>query len=374
MNDLPPLAPAERAAVLADLQAFGLADPAPGQAAPARHGGAGPSDHRALSLGGTTLMVPTRAAARSPYRLHVLGSGTPRALLLRGEQPLAEVELTAAPAFYALSTADGVPYWKIALLHSRKVLASTVLQTCIRMADPATACQFCSIGSSLKAGRTLARKTPAQLAEVAHAAVRLDGVEQVVLTTGTPASADRGAAHLAACAAAIRAALPDLPIQVQCEPPADFGWFERLRAAGADGIGLHLEAVEPEIRARVMPGKAEVPIELYFQAFAAAVAVFGRGQVSTYLLVGLGDQPASVIAMADRLLAAGVYPFVVPFAPIAGTPLGDHPPPPSALMQHIYTEVGRRIRAHGIYSQDVKAGCARCGACSSLSAHEREDL
>ena len=285
---------------MADLQAAGVAiDDGSGAASAGRRGGAGPSDHRALSLGDTTLMVPMRASGQSPFRLRVLSrmrrrcrqrdAAPSRAWILRGDDLLAEVSLPPAARFYALSTADGIPYSKIALLHARRVLASTVLQSCVRYDDRARACQFCAIGTSLKEGRTLARKTPAQLAEVAEAAVRLDGVEQLVLTTGTPATADRGAAHLAACAAAVKAAVPSLPIQVQCEPPDDFAWFARLRDAGADALGMHLEAVEPAVRAQVMPGKAEVPVERYLDAFAAAVAVFGRGQVSTYLLAGLGD-------------------------------------------------------------------------------------
>jgi radical SAM protein (TIGR04043 family) len=294
----------------------------------------------------------------------------PRALLLREGEPVAEVELQAAPRFYALATADGIPYPKIALLHARRVLASTVLQSCVRYADPARACQFCAIGTSLREGRTLARKTPAQLAEVAEAAVRLDGVEQLVLTTGTPATADRGAAHLAACAAAVKAAVPALPIQVQCEPPDDFAWFARLAAAGADTLGMHLEAVEPEVRAAVMPGKAEVPIARYLDAFAAAVAVFGRGQVSTYLIAGLGDRPASVVDMAERLVALGVYPFVVPFVPIAGTPLAGRAAPAADMMHALYTEVARVIRGGGLASASMKAGCGKCGACSALSSYE----
>ncbi len=42
-----------------------------------------------------------------------------------------------------------------------------------------------------------------------------------------------------------------------------------------------------------MPGKAQVSLERYFDAFAAAVPVFGRGQVSTYILAGLGDTQGS---------------------------------------------------------------------------------
>src|SRR4029079_5713881 len=114
---------------------------------------------------------------------------------------------------------------------------------------------------------------------------------QLVLTTGTPATADRGAAHLAACAAAVRARGPSLPIQVQCEPPDDFAWLARLKAAGADTLGMHLEAVEPAVRAAVMPGKAEVPVGVYLNAYAAAVEIFGRGQGSTYLHDGIRERP-----------------------------------------------------------------------------------
>jgi radical SAM protein (TIGR04043 family) len=320
-------------------------------------------------------MVPMRGAARSPFRLRVLAAdgreeAAPRALLLRDDLAVGEVELPAPPRFYALATADGIPYSKIALLHARRVLASTVMQSCVRYNDVARACRFCAIGSSLKEGRTIARKTPAQLAEVAEAAVRLDGIEQLVLTTGTPATPDRGAAHLAACAAAVKAAVPSLPIQVQCEPPDDFTWFGRLAEAGADTLGMHLEAVEPEVRAAVMPGKAEVPVERYLEAYAAAVEVFGRGQVSTYLIAGLGDRPESFVEIARRLVALGVYPFLVPFVPIKGTPMADVSPPTAAMMDALYREVGRIVRESGVTAAGMRAGCGKCGACSALSAYE----
>ena len=120
-------------------------------------------------------------------------------------------------------------------------------------------------------------------------------------------------------ARAIRAAV-DLPIQAQCEPPDDDAWFTRMKEAGVDTLGMHLEAVTPEVRQRIMPGKASVPLSRYFSAFEASVKVFGRGQVSTYILAGLGDTREAILDMSQRLLDVGVYPFVVPFVPITGTP------------------------------------------------------
>ncbi len=358
-------------ALINELQSSGvrLVDPRAG--ADSRRGGAGPSDHKAMTIDGVTVMVPvhTAPAFDSPYLVEapdVFG----RSRVLRGAEVLGEVEFPARPRFYDMKTADGVPYSQIAVLHGRDVLATTVLQSCIRYQSRTKTCQFCSIGQSLAAGRTIERKTPEQLGEVAKAAVELDGVTHMVMTTGTPPGRDRGAKILAESAAGVKARV-DLPIQVQCEPPEDFSWFARMKDAGADALGMHLEAVTPEVRARIMPGKAQVSLETYFEAFAAAVPVFGRGQVSTYILAGLGDDAEAILDVSRRLVALGVYPFVVPFVPISGTPLESHPGPTPEFMHRILDPLAGMLLASGLRSLDVKAGCARCGACSALSSYEK---
>lgn len=97
----------------------------------------------------------------------------------------------------------------------------------------------------------------------------------MILTTGTPNTPDRGAEILYDSVMAIREVV-ELPIQVQCEPPSDFSWFQKLKDAGAVSIGMHLEAVSERVRHQIMPGKAEVSLNTYFEAFKAAVEVFGE--------------------------------------------------------------------------------------------------
>jgi radical SAM protein (TIGR04043 family) len=283
--------------------------------------------------------------------------------------PIASIAFPKAPRFYERSTADGIPYSQIATLHGADVLATTVLQNCIRYESRRKTCKFCAIGQSLAAGRTIAHKSPQQLAEVARAAVELDGVKQMILTTGTPPTPDRGAQILVDSVTAIRAVV-DIPIQVQCEPPDTDLWFERMKAAGVDTLGMHLEVVTPELRAQIMPGKATVSIERYMESFKAAVAVFGRGQVSTYILAGLGDSRAAILDISRQLLDIGVYPFVVPFVPISGTPLEDHPAPTPEFMKAVLEPLAAMINTANMRSSDSKAGCGKCGACSSLSLYE----
>jgi biotin synthase-related radical SAM superfamily protein len=323
------------AQLINELQSYGvrLVDPKAGHES--RRGGAGPSDHKAMTVDGMTVMVPvhTAPAFESPYfvdKPDALG----RSRVSRDGVMLGEVSFPVRPRFYDRVTADGIPYWKIAVLHSRDVLATTVLQTCIRYQTRTKTCQFCAIGQSLAAGRTIERKMPAQLAEVAKAAVELDGVSHMVMTTG---------------------------------------WFARMKGAGIDALGMHLEAVTPEVRERIMPGKAQVPLGRYFGAFAAAVPVFGRGQVSTYILAGLGDTKEAILETAEKLIGLGVYPFVVPFVPISGTPLESHPPPQPAFMHEILRPLAQMLRAAGLRATDIKAGCGKCGACSALATYERSE-
>ncbi len=105
-------------------------------------------------------MVPiyNSLAARLPYS--VSHDPSTELTLERHGETISSISFLQQPQFYNLTTTDGVPYWKIALLHSRDVLATTVLQTCIRYGNTATSCQFCAIEQSLEVGRKIARKTP----------------------------------------------------------------------------------------------------------------------------------------------------------------------------------------------------------------------
>lgn len=331
-----------------------------------RRAGAGPSDDGHWLLGGEAVTLPV--APDSPFERSEDG-------VLTRDGVVVDVDLSAVarPAFYDLRTAGGVPYERIARLHGSDVLATTVVQTCIRYSDEATRCRFCTIEESLRAGATTQVKSAEELAEVAEAAVRLDGVRQMVMTTGTSNGRDRGAKHVARCVQAIRAVLPAgrLPIQVQIEPPLDLAWIGVLRDAGADAIGIHVESLDQAVRERWTPGKATVPLARYEAAWAEAVRVFGANRVSTYLLVGLGEDPRALVAGARWLIGMGVYPFVVPYRPLVGSLAHNAdgvPAPDAALVAEVSAQVTAALAEAGMRGADQTAGCPACGACSALGA------
>jgi radical SAM protein (TIGR04043 family) len=328
-----------------------------------RRAGAGPSDDGHWLLeGGCAATLPM--APDSPFALDGDGRLTRDGVVVED----AMLEPIERPRFYDLRTADGIAYEELARLHGSGVLATTVVQTCIRYREESTRCRFCTIEESLKAGATTQVKQPAQLAAVAAAAVELDGVHQFVMTTGTSNGTDRGARHLGRCVAAVKERVPFLPIQVQIEPPLDLAWIDRLREAGADAIGIHIEALDPAVRERWTPGKATVSLEGYDAAWLRAVDVFGPNRVSTYLLVGLGEDTDELVAGAARLIGMGVYPFVVPYRPLQGSlAYADGVPAPDpAVLTDVTRRVGDALRSAGMRGADQVAGCAACGACSAL--------
>jgi radical SAM protein (TIGR04043 family)/putative N-acetyltransferase (TIGR04045 family) len=303
----------------------------------------------------------------SPYTLQEVEN---QALIYKDGKAVGKVKVIPTPQFYSLQTAKGVPYNQIALLHGRDCLASTVIQYCSRWRSEER-CQFCGIGESLSDKNTVPVKTPEQLAEVAEAAMRLDGIKHVTLTAGTTADPLKGIKHLGNCARAIKEAT-GLPVHVQFEPVDAPSIYTYLKDCGVDTVGMHLESFDQKVRERITPGKAKIPVSAYFEGFAEAVKVFGRNQVSTFIIIGLDEERKATIEGCVRCIEMGVYPFVVPLRPVKGTAFANMAPPEPKTMTQIYTEVAGILEKYGMQAKDSKAGCVRCGACSVLPAFEKK--
>ena len=331
-----------------------------------RSGGAGPTDAGMLWIEGYPVTAPTANAtsSNSPYLLKAEDDGYG---IYRDEVRVASARAEQRPRFYDLTTADGIPYEKIALLHLDS-LASTVVQTCAYWGND-DQCTFCGIGLSLESGRTIVKKTPAMLAEVAVAARDLDGAVDATLTTGSSRGVDRGARYVGRCGQAVKEA-SGLPVEVQFEPPLDLDVINEVGDMGIDSVGIHVETFDPQVLARVAPAKAASGIESYFAAWERAVEVFGEGQVSTYVILGMGEDPEITIQGARRAIDIGVYPFVVPLKPVAGSLMADWPSPSREYVEPIYRRIQAYMTLRGMNSGTAKAGCARCQACSGLKSLE----
>lgn len=350
--------------LILELQSQGLKIEVPFERRP---GGAGPSDAGMIWIEGQPVTVPVDAdfVRGTPFSLEAedVGFG-----IYRDGTRVASAAPAGRPKYYDMSTDDGIPYWQIALMHLDS-LASTVLQTCAYWGND-DQCRFCGIGVSLDSGNTVKVKRPEHLAEVAVAAKELDGALDITLTTGSTYGKDRGALYVAKCGNAMKEA-SGLPVEVQFEPPEDFSVIDRVADLGIDSLGIHVETFDPAVLERIAPPKARTGIERYFEAWEYAVERFGEGQVSTYVILGMGEDPQITIDGCKRAIDIGVYPFIVPLRPVPGSLMADAVPPELEYTERIARHVAPYLVERGITADKVLAGCARCQACSPLGSIEQ---
>jgi biotin synthase-related radical SAM superfamily protein len=122
------------------------------------------------------------------------------------------------------------------------------------------------------------------------------------------------------------------------------------------------------VLARVAPAKARTGIEGYFRAWERAVPRFGEGQVTTYVILGMGEDPELTVDGCRRAADMGVYPFVVPLRPVAGSLMSEWSPPAHDYVERIVRRVTPYLTERGLGAETAKAGCSRCQACSPMSA------
>ncbi len=324
-----------------------------------RRGGAGPAEGITIEFDNTVATVPCYSSyvALSPFRIAEDKEGY---WLWENGKQITSIAFPHLKAYEEGKTSDGIPFSHIALLHGRDCLASTVVQHC--MFD----CKFCGINLSLKQGRTIKLKTPSQLAEAASAA-KLAGINHLVLTSGS-FNGDE-IPHLIRCISALKEKT-NLPIQIQVMPVSNRESLKLLKDAGADTIGIHIESFDPEVLSRVALTKASLGMEVYIKAWEEAVDIFSPNQVTSYVIVGLGENDESVMSGVNMLSILGVYPYVVPFRPIPGTPLENIRPPSHERMLRLYQRIVPLLKGAKLSSSKIKAGCGRCPACSALPDFE----
>jgi biotin synthase-related radical SAM superfamily protein len=172
-----------------------------------------------------------------------------------------------------------------------------------------------------------------------------------------PAAPDRGALCVARCGQAAKETA-GLPVEVQFEPPRDLTTINQVYDMGVDALGTHVESFDPAVLARVAPGKFRTGIETYFRTWKHAVALFGEGRVSTYVILGIGEDPDLTVETAS--IRSWCH-----CGPCRARSCRDVPAPSREYTEAIHRKVAGFLAERGLGAETAVAGCARCQACSS---------
>jgi radical SAM protein (TIGR04043 family) len=276
------------------------------------------------------------------------------------------LKLIAEPQYYSPEclTTDGIPMKKIALVHGVDCLASTIYQKCKYWAC-GEACAFCGIELSLTHDNTILEKTPQQMVEVISAAKKEGRCNHMTLTSGTEEGEDKGANRYIKLLKEIKNNFPNLPLHVQIEPLEEFDYLYKLKDAGADTIGIHIEILDQQMRKKITPGKHHISYSSFEKNWRKAVEIFGKNQVETFILTGFGESHEILLKNLEKVIALGVIPFITPARSIPG--FKELPPTDSKELITIYLEAAKLMRKFGVNPLNNLAGCVKCGGCSAIN-------
>jgi biotin synthase len=137
----------------------------------------------------------------------------------------------------------------------------------------------------------------------------------------------------------------DVPISVSCQP-LNSDNIRFLAEAGVERIGIPLDAATEELFDKVKGSSARGPYcwEKQFELLDEAVKIFGRGRVSTHLIVGLGETEREIISLIQQCVDMGVLPALFAFTPISGTAFERMPQP--SIRKYRRIQIARHLLVH----------------------------
>jgi len=136
-------------------------------------------------------------------------------------------------------------------------------------------------------------------------------------------------------------------VSVSCQPlKSDDLWL--LSKAGVERVGIALDAATIRIFNEVKGTKTggSYRWEDQFRLLGAAIGIFGEGNVSTHLILGLGETEIEAASLIQECTDMGVLPALFAFTPVEGTALAAYPPPKVEVYRRI--QLARHLIVNGL--------------------------
>jgi len=265
-----------------------------------------------------------------------------------------EVTIPPEPAWYSRNTSADVPMSRVGVLQGN-YLGVYISNRCLYWSwSPSLACKFCTTGKNVGAAEE-SRKRVTDVVEVAMAARRESGCIFTHFNTGYHYEdrADREVIHgLRQAQPFVRAVRTHvggfIGVQAVPVPRANYYEYDELIKAGTDHFSFCYEFEDPEVFARLCPGKAQtVGQHSFFEAMEYTSRKLGRGRVSGEIIAGVEPIEATKRGI-DRIVNAGAFPTVCIFRPTVGSEMENVPPPDPEAMKEVFAYLHESCRRAGL--------------------------
>jgi hypothetical protein len=281
-------------------------------------------------------------AAKSPYVLFKDDAGY--AVKDGRNDEVYRVRIPAEPAWYRERTGRGTLMKEVGVLQGT-YLGIYVSNSCMYWyRDEPENCRFCTTGFNVGVNE-VAQKDVRDVVEVAARAKAESSITFVHLNTGYQHK--DGLKQIAPYVKAIKEQVGAL-IGIQAVPPADPAdlWqYDWLRDLGADHFSFCYEFHDPEVFARLLPGKARtVGQKAFFTALEYCQARMPKGACSGEIIAGVEPIETTKNAI-DYITGVGAFPTVCIFRPVIGSDMENVPSPAYEdmvdVMRHMYVACRR---------------------------------
>ncbi|HIH44955.1 MAG TPA: radical SAM protein [Candidatus Methanoperedenaceae archaeon] len=138
----------------------------------------------------------------------------------------------------------------------------------------------------------------------------------------------------------------DIPISVSVFPLPD-NKYQELRQLGADSIVIPLDACSEKLFDKIKGKSANGAFrwETHLLGLERAVGVFGRWNVGTHLIIGLGERGEDALRLIERLHKSGINTALFAYTPVEGNQLAL----PQPDMRHYRSiQIGHYIITEGL--------------------------
>jgi biotin synthase len=114
-----------------------------------------------------------------------------------------------------------------------------------------------------------------------------------------------------------------------------------------DRVGIALDAATERLFDRVKGAAAGGPYRWrdVQTLLRIGIGVFGEGNVSTHLIVGLGETEKEIAFAVQQCVDMGILPALFAFTPVEGTALADNPQPEVDVYRRV--QLARHLIIHG---------------------------
>lgn len=299
---------------------------------------------------------------KSPFSLHKYDN----ALYAVNENTGANIEIRVleAPDWYKKKVAEEHYAGQYLLREGVNTLICSISNSCGYIAKNAQ-CRFCAIGkNTLNNIHESDQERKCNIIKALSIAVKdAQKIEKSInLTGGNTFSDDRGASRYIDFVKSIRSET-SMSVCIEMSPPKSDTSLFALKEAGVDGVMMNIEVWDEQLRQMYMPGKALIHRSEYINSWECAVKLFGKGNVSSVIIIGLENRE-SVKEAIDKMFELGVMPSIMPFRPNDGAILEKFPVADPRLVMELTEYVADKSLKNQINIKD-SAGCIGCGACAA---------